>query len=301
MTVTAVRLINVTSSISESSERTHQLEYEVETDSTNDGPFTVRTAAGIPDLYSTFSYGNEVDAGAVCVSKNVRIMSPRNDYTVWNVSCTFNSKIGSAQTSTLSQGLFPQSPVDYPAVWSGSFTQFQTDVFKDKDGQPIENYVGDRYIDPPVTKDDSRPVLIVEKNFSSAQLPTWSSYRDKVNSGTWWGMAARTLKIQQVAWRQLYYKNTPYISVRFEFHVNPDTWDVEVLNAGLREVKSGASEWTRIKDSLGREVTTPWPLHVTGRAMTQAEVSAGADFDTYKLYDELDFSTIGLPAVVGGA
>jgi hypothetical protein len=191
--------------------------------------------------------------------------------------------------------------VDYPAVWSGSFTQFQADVFKDKDGQPIENYVGDNYLDPPITKDDSRPTLVVEKNFASAQLDTWATYRDKVNSGTWWGLAARTIKIQQVSWRQLYYKNVPYISTRFEFHINTDTWDVEVLNAGLREVASGASEWTRIKDNLGREVTTPYPLHVTGRKMTKAEIDAGPDYTTWKIYDELDFSTIGLPAVVGGA
>lgn len=299
MTVTNVRLMSVEGGIGRGAERTFTTVYQVQTDDKNDGPITARDAAGVPAWLSTFTYGNDADVGAVLYDKRAKLMNAEESYKFWDVTCRYGT--GSIADTGRESDQFVDNPIDLATRWSGTYIQMQRPYDQDNSDNAIKNSAGDPFVDPPAVGDDSRMGITVLKNFSALNLSLWSTYPDAVNNAVWWGLGVRTIKVQRIAWTEEFYEGVPYYPVTFEFHIKFDTWDFELLNAGYRQ-KTAGGKAERILDERGLPVSHPWPLTAGGAALTQAQIDSDSEtYETFRVYSELDFSLLGLPATLGAA
>lgn len=290
MAVTKSDIVDVEASVNEEAERDYVVTYQISTDAT-DGPLTAGN--GAPSRFTVFSFGGDTDSGALLKRKKVKYLRARDSYSEWTVRCEYDSR---ADTVDNSQEF--DDPLLKPTKWSGSFVQFTRDFLRDKDDDTIKNAAGDPFVEPPITGDDSRMSIVAVKNFSGLSLTVWASFRDAVNDNTWWGLAARKIKVQSITWDQLFHDGTPFYAVRFEFHINDATWDDEILEAGFYERVDGKRQ--RIFDKLGRDINRAWPLTAGGVALTEAQIDNGEEvYATVQKYTEKNFALLGLPAAVG--
>lgn len=188
----------------------------------------------------------------------------------------------------------PENPLDEPPEVDGEGAQFEEIADQDRDGNPIVNSAGDPF-DPPLTKDDSRPVVRVVRNEPTFSLALAYQYRDKVNGQAWLGAEPRTVKAAPVKFRRLFHPTCGfYFQVAYEFAFNPKGWTRRPLDAGLRQKVDGAFE--PIKDK-GEPVSAPVPLDGAGQALA---ADAEPQYLEFEVYEEIDFSSaFNLDVVLG--
>ena len=293
MAFTEVNITGVTHRLNADATREYVVTYLAISDNANDGPILARLST--PNRFTSFSFGGDFDAGAVLKSKEVKFLREKDSYRHWVINCNYDSKVDPDENDNEFD-----DPLLKATKWSGSFVQFIRDLVTDKDGIQIKNSAGDPFVNPPVTADDSRMSIVAVKNFAALNVNVWASFRDAVNDDTWWGLGARKIKVQSITWDQMFFEGQPFYAVRYEFHINDDTWDEDVLQAGFYERVGGKR--TRISERLGRDINSPWPLSTGGVALTEAQIDAdGEEYLTVRKYNERDFALLGLPAVLGAA
>lgn len=256
--------------------------------------------SGIPDRYSTYAFGNETDAGSHAGRPVATLRGDSTDNRkVWDVTVVY-----SPHPTTVEDNDY-DDPLLKPVQWSGIFGKHQAIAEKDTNGNAIANAAGDAF-DPPALKDDSRPIIRAVKNYASFDLSQWMLYRDAINSGTFLNVyPAGTVKVQQISWRELFRASAvPYIEATFEFEINPDGWDVKLLNQGFNVVVDG--EKKRATDKDGRDIASPVLLdsgatnangNLDVSALTPAQVQAGnATFLSFDVYVKRSFGLLGLPS-----
>jgi hypothetical protein len=288
--------------------------FRVETNNPLDGPEVVwspHSVSGHPQLptqfVTTYSSGNDSEPLALCVGINVD--EEGDSRKSWIVTAQY-STAPPGNASELSQ-----NPLSNPPFYSLSFDQYTTvarkavNYFK-ADGsinnggdlQPIWNSAF-QTLRPGVEVDDSRPVLVVERNEAIVNQTLAMFYVNSVNVSAWKGCAPRTVKCKSIATGQLQQQNQySYYRVRYEFHMNPDTWDLRPLNQSTKfkrytDANNTHTNGDLVKLKPGEEPVTIW----TGYAGTINKVdgivpedAAIGDIDQiylrYRYYRELDFS-----------
>lgn len=293
-------------------QRTYKRQFRVETDSRTDGPVTIRLATdgGSPPAPlvprvggSYFVTSTEKDLGAF----------------VTNVTTAFedfNELGGLAWIVTLDYGPYDASsfgpdPTAWPMLVSFGSARYERVVTVDQAGAPILNSAGDPF-DEPVTVDDSRSVITVERNELVKYVagtggggsvgfdPTLAErYRDKVNASPWNGFAAKTVKCSGITTgNQQYDSNAQvwYYTVSYVFEINRDTWVKHLLDQGFNVLVSGKPTPVMSK---GQRVEEPVLLDGSGNQLT----TGSPVFRSFDAYPSDDFSVfnIDLSAALGRA
>jgi hypothetical protein len=181
-----------------------------------------------------------------------------------------------------------------------SFGQFETVPYQDKDGSPVVNSAGDPF-DPPLMRDDSRPILTYKRN-QALFIPSMAQqYRDAVNSDSLLGADPKTVKIADV---QCEMALDPIIGVynrvSWEFHFAslPNGWKFSVLDQGCKQLNSDSSS-QEVINFFGTPTNSPVLLDGNGSPLPPGEDPV---FLTFEGYDELSFAALNiqLPFCMGG-
>lgn len=204
----------------------------------------------------------------------------------WDVSVDYST----APLSENEQDQDFENPLQRPTIitWGSEFVRrFTTE---DKDGEPIWNTAADPY--EPQEVDHTRWRISFRKNL--ATVPAWvTGFVNKVNSASVQiqgvTLAPRTLKLSGLAISELKVQNEiPYFEVSAEMSYDPETWDLRLLSAGLRE-----SAGNPVLDEDGDPVASPWPLDEDGGKI-ESPTAENVVWQTFKVYKEADFNQLPL-------
>lgn len=301
MAITSVTEIAKRSANGEKQSTTFERSFQVQTSDPNDGPQVVLASTDIPQLYSYYSSGNDSSPWARCVSLSVR-PHPRSR-TVWEVTAGYDT-----QYPDLPDPQSVEIPYLAPAVYTYSSTQTRRTVeiayfwfnvppgfAHDGIDCPITNSVGQApEIAPEI--DFAHGLFSIEKQ-TAQDASTLLRFINSINESEYRNCKAHTLKVQGFSSHgPLYTNGMKYWETRVDFEYAPETWDLQILNAGYMEkvnvdVGPGTHNLKRITTTFGNEpVQKPWPLKEDGSKM-----DLGIDtpyYNDFQVYGALDFTEI---------
>lgn len=317
--IKVIELANREASLNNARLATYRRNFQVVTDTKRDGPIAVRagfgTATGI-GLYSAYNNGMTGTVAGVTVAVPFHEADPTSY--VRDVTCNCISADGLNWMLAADYGPYdPVQHVDNPlnappeVSWDGVTWEELCD--QDVHGNPILNTAGDPF-DPPITREDSRPVLRITRNepiFSAGNAHTW---RNRLNSDTFMGCVAGIAKLRPIKAARQYHPTAGYFwVVNYEFEFNPQGWKKTILNQGLRQRTSSgtAPSITYGRAAIriaGEPATAPVPLDSTGLPVAPG---GAVDFLTFDIYEAVPFAPLNLdpggnlgngsPANFGGA
>lgn len=191
-----------------------------------------------------------------------------------------------------------ENPLNQPPFFEWDAIQFERPADLDvATGAPVVNSAFD-YFDPPELRDDSRPVLRVQVNLPDPLNSGLFALKDTINkapflNGSW---GPHTAKCAPLRARQEFHPLVPgtglYWVVSLEFHFNPDTWDPQILDQGLRKLDTSTTPPTQKQISIDGALATA-PVLLDGKGGVLA-VNGTPKFLQYQTYPEGDFSVFGL-------
>lgn len=190
--------------------------------------------------------------------------------------------------------IWPQNPLDHPVKVSWNFAKFEQVAFRDINGKAIVNSAGD-YFDPPVTIDDSRPIVKIVRNEATFDPVLAKTYKDSTNTDTFLGQDPYTWKISDIQGDLEYNMDcgTPdgfYYVVTYELEFNPDTWKKLILDQGMRGL-DGSGKFTQFLDDKGQPVSDPVLMDGNGG---RKSATADPHFFTFEVYREVAFADLNL-------
>ena len=288
--------------------RTYQRKYRVECDSRNDDEYTIRTAllAGnpwLPRIGAPFQNGAGAlrDAGAFLQSVNYA----RKAYTPVGVEWELTLSYGPYDAS-----VFGSNPVQWPLRFSFGQQKYErsVDTAYDGSGNPtvaIVNSAFCRFADP-VTIDDNRTILTVKRSepchgtgkFDLTKVGNFTS-PCRVNSATWNGFAAKTVKCTSIVTGDQEYDSnsqTYFFPVTYLFEIHVDTWQKSILDQGYQKLDSASPPVPTPITNDGKEVKEPVLLDGSGGELA---TTGSPVFITFDVYPKTDFSVLNIDLSTG--
>jgi hypothetical protein len=193
------------------------------------------------------------------------------------------------------------------AKWSWHSEVFTETRFKDLDGKPYVNTVGDPF-DPPPVFDVAHPIATVVKNMASCDGGFVLAYTDKVNHAAYLGAARGQVKIDSIVGAPASQNEVEYYEVTFILHYNPSGWNpYKEMNRGPRyfETIDGTSTLVFAHEmdfATEQQVscTEPVLINEDGTRAIENPSIWGSDFSDapfyceFRQYDYANFSALGL-------
>lgn len=257
-------------------EKFYKTKWNVILDGTDTGPMAAMDAVPVypADIYDLGT--GESDSLAACLTLKADCVS--DDGCEYEVEVEYGPRVPREE-----------NPLDQPLEESLEFAQFERIVDVDADGNPVLNTAGDPF-DPPVTRDDSRPILKIVRNEATFRPVFILGFRDCINESEFRGFPAGTVKCQPIPVRRAWHPIPGYYYIHaYEFHIDEDGWNKPVLSQGLRAIDGSGNRRQILIE--GHPATSPVPLDENG-----AELAVGADpfYVTPKRYASKDFSVFNL-------
>jgi hypothetical protein len=222
-----------TAKIEQLGKREYTRVFRITTNADTDDAASIVLSPLFPKLYTPYNVPNGVDLGAILHDKTAT-QDADNPY-VWKVTLHYSTVSGDGSrdpgnsdpndTSGLLANPFARPPL---ITWDA--VQFTRPVVTDINGKPLVNTAGQQF-DPLPEMDDSRVVIIYERNEPTFSATNAQNYRDALNSDQWNGMSPGTVKCCKIAASLEYEKGLYYWRMRYEFHVR-DTWQLSIINQG---------------------------------------------------------------------
>lgn len=273
--------------------RTYQSSYRVESDDKYDGPATVSLAAGLPSPGTFYAWGNDIDTEAYAWRRpSVSLMNDSQaGRKLWRVIVTHSTRPQPRCTDA------QLTPLDEPPKMGGSFVERQGLLIIDSTGRDVVNTAGDPFV-PALEYDIYDDTAWITFNSATINLATRAQYVGTVNDATFWGLAARSVKLKAWTWEIGYYGQCyPYIANRLEFHIKYDKFLLKPRNEGFRKLVAGVVSEILIK---GERPSTPVALTVGGDVLAVGDPvvyfdGAGGNPDPFEAEGEEDFSALNLP------
>lgn len=273
----------------EDGHRDYNITFLVETTDHLDGPQAITLASGLPTVGSTWTFGNDFDAGAFCtpyvkVQPSGRQASDEPVH-YWNASYKFTSRpLKNCESQSY------DNPILRPDKVSGSFVERSIKVRKDKDGNAILTTSKEEV---EVEESKSYPTVRIEQYDSVLGLSTFAEMVNGVNTNSLWGLAARTIKLANVAWERNQYGSCfNYYTRVLDFEINYNTWDrSDIANKGQKVIKGS---W--VKSGTSPNEIHTWTPH-SGASVTNAHDYIDAhDYKGNSIEVYLDSVTGGMAA-----
>jgi hypothetical protein len=272
--------------------RTYKIKWLVEAASPNEGPALIANATGLPAIGSTWAFASDVDAWAFCwPNLKVAPVLTKEKSGYWTVENIFTTKpLNRCQDSSI------ENPINEPDRISGSFVKYTQEAVQDKDGEALVNSAHEQYRGQVVEVDFNRPTVQVEKNLLTLPLSTFAPMIDTVNDAALWGLPARCVKLSNASWqRKLYGTCSYYYTVGYEFDINYNTFDKQVLDEGTMVLGEGGSaanpgDFVKYKDLNGENSRV-----VLDGAGEPWDGASAPYYHEFEIYQESNFLTLGIP------
>ena len=291
MTTTLIGVFDWKATRSKKGHRTYKTRSYVESDDVLDGPRTVMQTTGLPTIGSTFGIGNDTDSWAFCTPQiSVTPLATKERNYFWIVENTFTT-----DPYDRDQSDERDDPTSEPYEISGSFSTFQREAVKDKNGKLILSSSAERLEGSLLEFDDANPTIKIAKNFASLPLGTYAPMIHTVNDAPMWGLSsARMVKLANATFqRHVYDVNTFYYNVTYDFEVDFGTFDREVADIGTRVLKPGANPGS-LDPADYEPHSKPGKVLLNGSGRALTDVS-NPTMILIQLYDESDFTTLDIP------
>lgn len=276
--------------------RTYTRIFRAVTDASTDSADTVLAYSEVPvpalDVYPG-------DTTAYCISSHAR-QEVEDDHKCWLVTSRYSTvppnNPGSLDTNPL---------LDAPLLsfQSDTFTQvaregIRYDTATGNSQQqtqpgPLRNSVGEVFR-PGVEMDFCRGVFVVRRNVAYVD-PSVLTIVNCVNAVPWRSCPARTVKCRSVVSGDVQQRNNiSYYSVSGEFHFDPRTWDVFVLNQASK-YKNSAGKWIQLEPGTDKVTiyTDEAGLVAGQKVASTANPTVQQIYRRYRVYPEVNFSTFG--------
>lgn len=193
------------------------------TNDINDGPEVILASGTLPTIGNSYTLGNDLDTLAVCIDQQVE---PTENPFVWRVVSLYDS----ARVVDLALS----NPLNLPAEVSWDFTNYDFALQRDGAGIPLKNSSGERF-DPPVTIEDSRPVLRVSRNEASYNQANAILYQNAVNTDVFGPAQAYQAKITHISGQRMVDIGIVYWKVEYEVEFRWQTFALFLLDQGYRD------------------------------------------------------------------
>ena len=182
--------------------------------STQETIVQIRTASGIPLLYSA----HPADPNAYLSQKTVS--RPNWKAPQWIVTCIWKTLSREEKKRLV-------HPLNRPVEISSDGQTFREAIDRDITGGRISNLLGHAF-NPPVERDQCRRVLVFKRNEASEPFALASQYTNAVNSDNFKGAAPRTVKCARIAYQRTIEEwgtegsetEIEYWPTTYEFHEN---------------------------------------------------------------------------------
>jgi hypothetical protein len=194
---------------------------------------------------------------------------------------------------TIEYGPWPPreaNPLNEDPVLQWDRVQFEEIVDVDVSGVAVQNSAGDAY-DPPVTRDQSRPMLIVTRN-EEWPFPEdlADEYRDSTNDAPFYSAPTGTVKCSTIKAERDWHQACGYFArARYEFHGDRNGWKRRVRDQGFREIVSGQRKQILIDNT---PATDPVPLNGSGLKLA---VGGTPVYREHIVYPSKDFTVFNFP------
>lgn len=257
--------------------RRYSRAFRLETTSQMDGPYAVGSDANLPVIGSL----HPEDMQAWCVSLRVENSNP---WKGWTVTAEYTS-----------EREITEDPTAEPAAITWSSEQFQRPVIYDNSGNAVVNSAGDPF-DPPIMRDDSRPVITISKNL--AVVPVWiMTYQDAVNSDAFYVdgvlVGAGLAKVQSVSVGEVQRRNgIMFRVVNLVIHLQRNGWLIEAQDVGFRELGYGGRQ-NILNDVDSQRPSAPVPLDGAGAHIVSPTAATNVTL-SFSVYSTQVFSALPL-------
>jgi hypothetical protein len=254
--------------------RWYQRVWNVTVDNKGDSKETVLAASGIPLPYYQYTTSTETDLAAVVTNRDGEQKPGHWKY--WTVTVQYDS------AATQNNEERQQNPLLWePKIYSPGAEHFQVPIIGTlKDGEfdrddpafedPMENSFGDPF-DPQPMMEDSRPIVVIERNEVGYSMAREMEYTSAVNRDSWGGAKPGQVKLRSITTpgRQRVEVNNDviyYYPVRYELAYKREFWDLWVLDQGYKYLDAGGKEHTDVVDGYPKMVK----LDGTGKKLAAA-------------------------------
>jgi hypothetical protein len=275
--------------------RTPSITYIAHSDSREDEYHHVLADARIPLRGSVFPGMTGLGA-PVCKSReavrsaaSIREEAGGPEVWQWTVTLEYSNEGGAPAAS-------PLHP-DTPAKRAFTFEKMQVPVYKDRDGKPIVNTVGDP-MNPPLVVEYMIPIETITVNLSTTAFTSGMllTYFMAVNSDTFHGWAAGKVRVDDISATEASYEDNdgnviPYWVVTIKLAYNDFGWQPELLNQGLRSRFVADGPIGPTLDNDMKEVTVQTPLTEAGLPLFGAAATPEAcHWIKFTIYNEISLS-----------
>ncbi len=234
--------------------------------------------------------------GALLAELSVRQIEGEPE--LWEVEARYSTDAG--------KQLYDHPALKPPEV-SITFSRSTRAIAYDITGKPISNSAGDPFSDP-VEIDDSRPSIVIRRNFLYFNFPLALQYKDAVNSDGFLGFAPGELKIMRISAQKRRDEDKGYewweVEVEMEGRPTPsglniapgdpqpEGWDVIVVDQGRYRLSGGSK--VPIVDAHGKPVQHDVRLNGSGDALPDNAPPSATVWRVFRVYRRLPFSGLGL-------
>ncbi len=229
-----------------------------------DGPQVVMSAAGLPLTGSMWNFDNDLDPWAFClptISVSIHQEKEGDSNRYWKVENTFSTRpTERCQDETI------EDPLLEPQKISGGFVKYTKEITKQRAnhsdpllaGKEIKSSSHEMFRGPQMEFDFNRPTVRIGQNVASLGLETFAEMVDTVNDDVLWGLDARKIKLSNVTWeRRVYGLCNFYYTRNFEFDIDFNTFDREVVDEGTKQIIGDFNEDVEYQKATGMVKTDP--------------------------------------------
>ena len=234
--------------------------------------------------------------GALVAQISVR--QAEGEHEVWDVEVRYSTD--------LAKQLFDHPALKPPEI-SLTFSRSTRAIAYDITGNPISNSAGDPFGDP-IEIDDSRPSIVIRRNFVYFDLATAIKYKDAVNSDSFLGFGPGELKIMRISANKRRNEEKGYhwwqVEVEMEGRPtpsginvapgdpSPEGWDVIVVDQGRYAISGGAK--VPIVDAHGKPVQHDVRLNGSGAPLPDNASPSSTVWRVFRVYPRLPFAALRL-------
>jgi len=266
--------------------------FQVVTDSPTTSHLSIQFDSRIPQLYSLHpEYG-----GSICKKISIK-QHDDEESIIFDVVAEYDDKFDGADPEKPTDN----NPLNRPTIISGGSNEHDEIVVIDVNGVPVQNKAKDSF-DPPLTRKGGALRFSMTKNYPTLDLAYIRSYKNAINSDSWFGQAAQTVRIANITFSRqiedMQVSDTVTVKVvywtyTFEFEIadaglGDGTWRKYVLNQGYRYLSG--SDLIPITGKDGLPVSKPVNLDSSGGVGSPASPV----WLTFDVYRQLPFAALNL-------
>jgi len=245
----------------------------------------VYLASGLPQVAQSYPGFPFVYATSTSVDR----VSP----VFWIVTVEYKGELGGVGGGSSTGGVEP-SPLFSPPIIKFDDVETEEEIDVDFDGNPIVNTAGERVRGVKALFSDQ--VLTVTRNFAVFNTYVQAAYRRSVNSDTFQGWPAGTVKCMKLSADNVfdsqigYWKVTGVFQFRFPYNTTTDkAWYNRRVSMGLFQ-KLSDGRTVPVVDDHKQPSATPKYLDENGLQTT----SVTPFWQETKLYNSLPYNALGL-------